>query len=218
MHGSHLIAILLLTISSNADNVVVGIAFGVKGTSVPLTSNLLIAAISGAGTLLSMLAGKTMASFVQSELAAWAGGLMIVGTGVWVLIQEARLLHSAGPSRPQRKAEEKAVSDVTVLRRVFMLLDNPCAVDRNQSGRVGLKESLPLGLAVTLNNLVYGLAAGLMGLNPALTTCFVVVFSIFSLWLGLAVGCSLGYRWLGRLAGPVSGLLLIFVGIYSIFL
>ncbi len=98
-----------------------------------------------------------------------------------------------------------------------MLLDNPCAVDRDLSSRVGLKESLPLGLAVTLNNLVYGLAAGLMGLSPALTTCFVVTLSIFSLWLGLAVGCSLGYRWLGRLAGPASGLLLIFVGIYSIF-
>ncbi len=217
MHELHLLAILLLTISSNADNVVVGIAFGVRGTRVPLASNLLIAAISATGTLLSMLAGKTMAGFVQSQLAAWIGGLMIIGAGVWVLIQEAKLLHLAGPSTAQSKAERKASSEETLFRRAVMLLDNPCAADRDSSGHISLKESFPLGLAVTLNNLVYGLAAGLMGLSPALTTCFVIIFSIFSLWLGLRAGCSLGHRWLGRLAGPVSGLLLIFVGIYEIF-
>ncbi len=76
---------------------------------------------------------------------------------------------------------------------------------------------LPAGLALTLNNLVHGLAAGMIQLSLALTTSFVVIFSILALWLGTLTGCSLGSRWLGRLAGPVSGLLLIFVGFYEIF-
>ncbi len=218
VHGLHLASILLLASASNADNLGVGIAYGVKGTSIPLASNLLIAAITGTGTLLSMLAGTTIATLIQPELAALMGGLVIIGAGVWVLIEEARRRPVGRPPRGQTNVKGNAISEATALRKLFILLDNPCAADRDLSGHVDLKESFLLGSALTLNNLVNGLAAGLLGLSPVITTCFVVILSVLALWVGISAGCSVGYRWLGRLAGPVSGFILIFVGICSLFL
>jgi putative Mn2+ efflux pump MntP len=56
MRPLHVLAVLVLATSSNFDNVGVGIAYGIRGTCIPFASNLIIAVISGTGTLLSMLA------------------------------------------------------------------------------------------------------------------------------------------------------------------
>jgi putative sporulation protein YtaF len=96
MHGLHLLSTASLAISSSADNVGVGIAFGIRGTNLPLASNIFIAAITGSGTLLSMLAGKTMASFLKPEAATVLGGLVIIVTGVWIIVQEIRRQHGTG--------------------------------------------------------------------------------------------------------------------------
>ncbi len=218
MHGLHLVSILLLATSSTADNVGVGMAFGIRGVNVPLGPNLLIAFITGAGTLVSMLAGKTIAGLMTAEAANLVGGLVIIGTGVWVFVQETKRPRKAGP--PEEKAVNKAETGhrVTTLKRFLTILDNPCVVDQDRSNRIGLRESLPLALALTLNNLVNGLAAGIMALSPALTTLFVIILSIPTIWLGTRTGCSIGYRWLGRLAGPVSGIMLIAVGILEMLL
>ena len=216
MHGLHLISILLLAASSTADNVGVGIAFGARRMNVPLVPNLLIAFITGAGTLVSMLAGKTIAGFLTPQTANLLGGLVIIGTGVWVFVQETRRFLRPGSGEKDRQARGEPVLHGSGPKRLLVILDNPCAIDRDASNRIRLKETLLLGLALTLNNLVNGLAAGIMGLSPTLTTLLVMVFSIPTIWLGIRTGCSLGYRWLGRLAGPVSGVLLVVVGILEI--
>jgi putative sporulation protein YtaF len=216
MQGLHLISILSLASSSSADNLMVGIAFGVRGTRLPFLSNLLIAALNGAGTLLSMIAGNVIAGLLKPRLATWTGATVIIGIGVWMVIQEMRLRHGVGlPEKQPRAARESIVRD-TVFRRIAAILDNPCAADSHFSGYVDFKESFLLGLALTFTNLVSGLAAGLMGLSPALTTFLSVVFNLAAIWIGMRTGCSLSYRWLGSSAGPISGLLLIFVGIYEI--
>jgi putative Mn2+ efflux pump MntP len=92
MYGLHLLSVLLPVSSSPADNVAVGIAFGIKRTNIPLTANLVIAALSGIGTLVSMLAGKTIAGYLEPKAATLLGGLSIIATGIWVTIQEMRHL------------------------------------------------------------------------------------------------------------------------------
>jgi hypothetical protein len=57
----------------------------------------------------------------------------------------------------------------------------------------------------------------MMGLSLSLVTSFTVVFSVLAIWLGRSAGNSVGYRWIGHLTGPVSGLLLISIGVHEIF-
>ncbi|OPY77248.1 MAG: manganese efflux pump MntP [Syntrophorhabdus sp. PtaU1.Bin153] len=219
MQGFHLISILSVASSSSADNLTVGIAFGIKGTRLPFTSNLLISLLNGAGTLVSMVAGNTIAGFLKPERSTIAGATVIIAVGVWAIIQEIRLHYRAESPGEQPVAARTSTSITrhTVFRRIFSILNNPCTADRDISDYIDIKEGFLLGLALTFTNLVSGLAAGLMGLSVALTTFFAVIFNFAAMWFGIRAGCSVGYRWLGHLAGPLSGLLLISVGVYEIF-
>ena len=80
-----------------------------------------------------------------------------------------------------------------------------------------IRETVLLGVALTLNNLVNGVAAGLLGLSLSLVTSFVVIFSILAIWAGRSTGRSLRYQWIGTVTGPASGLILVSIGIYEIF-
>ncbi len=49
MPNLHLLTILLLSFSSNLDNVGVGVSYGIRKINIPFTSNLLIAVVTRGG-------------------------------------------------------------------------------------------------------------------------------------------------------------------------
>ena len=83
-----ILAIFLLALSSNLDNVGVGTSYGTRTINIPFSSNLLIAFITTIGTCLSMAAGNKISNFINPNISNAIGALMIGGTGVWVLIWE----------------------------------------------------------------------------------------------------------------------------------
>ncbi|HME43903.1 MAG TPA: hypothetical protein VKF36_12505 [Syntrophorhabdales bacterium] len=217
MHTIHLLSILALATSSNFDNVGVGIVYGVRGTCISFTSNLIIALISGTGTLLSMLAGASLYRVLKPELATVVGGLILIGIGVWVIIQGTRRVRKAGSSVEQLQDARKVISQHVMFSNILKFLDDPFFLDKVCSTHIHIRETVLLGVALTLNNLVNGVAAGLLGLSLSLVTSFVVIFSIIAIWAGRSAGRSIRYRWIGTVTGPVSGLLLVLIGIYGIF-
>jgi putative sporulation protein YtaF len=118
----------------------------------------------------------------------------------------------------RRQEMTRAIPETSLVGRVFMILDNPFSADQDFSRHIDKKEALLLGFALSLNNLVNGVAAGIAGLGPVLVTILVVIFSILTLWGGMSAGYRFGSRLLGNCTGVVSGVLLIFIGIYQIFL
>src|SRR5512136_986532 len=129
MHTIHLLSILALATSSNFDNVGVGIAYGIRGTCIPFTSNVIIALISGTGTFLSMLAGVWLYHMLKPEVATLVGGLTMIGIGVWVIIQGAGQLHKARSPKEQLQDGTRDLSRHTTLRKIFKVLDDPFIVD-----------------------------------------------------------------------------------------
>ncbi len=216
MRKFELLPIVFLALSSNGDNVAVGIAYGLGRINVPLPSNLLIAVVTGAGTLASMWLGQAIGSVMNPGLASAVGGAIIVAIGGWVIFQSIRAatrdnsalnatIYSGQRPRPGP------------LRRLMLVLDNPVGADTNFSRRIELKESWMLAIALSLNNVINGVAAGMLRMNPVLTTLFVMLFSVLTLSAGLTAGYQLGKRWLGSLSGVVSGLLLVALGLYEIY-
>lgn len=216
MRTVHLFSILTLAISSNFDNLGVGIAYGIRGTCIRFPSNLLIALITGAGTLLSMLAGTTLYRFLRPESATLIGGLAMIGIGVWVIVQATGRLRKAKTSSEQMQDPGSVISRHIMFSHIMKFLDDPFFLDRVCSTHIHVRETVLLGMALTLNNLVSGVAAGMLGLSLSLVTSFVAVFSILAIWAGRSAGRSYRYRWIGTASGPVSGLLLIAIGIYEI--
>jgi putative sporulation protein YtaF len=150
---------------------------------IPIASNFIIALISGAGTLLSMLAGTSLYRMLKPELATVVGGLVMIGIGVWVIIQGTRQLHRA-TFNEQPPTGPTDLSRYATLRKILTVFDDPFIVDPQCSGNVNARASILLGLGLTLNNLVNGVAAGMMGLSLSLVTFFTVLFSILAIWLG----------------------------------
>jgi putative sporulation protein YtaF len=210
MRKFDLLPILLLAISSNGDNVAVGVAYGLGRIGVPLSSNLLIAAVTGAGTLASVWLGQAIACTLDARLASVVGGLVIIAIGGWVVVQATR---SRLRGQHARKVQENRVG---ALGRLIQVLNNPVSADRDFSRRIEVKESWMLAVALSLNNAANGVAAGMLRMNPVFTTLFVMVFSVLTLSAGLAVGYQAGKRWLGSLSGILSGLLLVALGLYEI--
>ncbi|MGB8885378.1 MAG: sporulation membrane protein YtaF [Candidatus Korobacteraceae bacterium] len=214
MNWATLLPVLLLALSSNGDNIGVGVAYGVRRINVPLASNFIIALITGAGTLISMLLGQTIGNTMQPKLASVLGGTIIAGIGLWVIAQSTR---TAG--RRENSGYALITADGSHLggfKKLICVLDNPVSADRDFSRHIDLKEGCLLAVSLSLNNVVNGIAAGIVGLAPALTTVLVMIFSMFTLWGGVAAGSQYGRRWLGNFANLFSGLLLLAIGAYEI--
>ena len=87
--------------------------------------NLLIALITGAGTLLSMLAGTTLYRFLRPELATLIGGLAMIGIGVWVIVQATGRLRKAKSSTGQLQDPGSVISRHVMFSHVMKFLDDP---------------------------------------------------------------------------------------------
>ena len=113
---------------------------------------------------------------------------------------------------------EEDVREANLVGRVSMILDNPFIADQDFSRHIDRKEALLLGFALSLNNVVNGVAAGIAGLSPLLVTILVCIFSVLTIWAGVSAGYRFGVLVPGRCTGVVSGILLVFIGIYQVFL
>ncbi len=206
--------ILLLAISSNGDNVAVGVAYGLGRIEVPLTSNFLIAVVTGICTFASMWLGHGIGSMMSPRLANSTGGAIIAAIGGWVIFQSIR-------SNGKRSVEASEQAPLQgrrsgMFRRLMRVLENPVGADSNFSRQIEPKESWLLAIALSLNNAVNGIAAGMVGMNPILLTAAVMLFSVLMLSAGLAAGSQLSRRWLGGFSGVLSGLMLMLLGLYEI--
>ncbi len=216
MADLHILTIFLLALSSNLDNIGVGTSYGVRRIRIPFGPNLLIAVITTAGTFVAMTIGNGINNIITPDVANALGALLIGGTGAWVFIQEF--------SRSDEKETETAellqktnFANQSFFRKMLTILDHPFMADTDFSGDISVKEGFLLALALTLNNLTNGIGAGLLGLNKALTTTFVALLSIVTIWFGVAFGRYSGVHWFGRFSGRISGLILIFLAIYEYF-
>jgi putative Mn2+ efflux pump MntP len=73
MNLQQILAIFLLALSSNMDNVGVGTSYGARKINIPFNSNLLIAFITTCGTYLSMALGNEIAGFINPNIASALG-------------------------------------------------------------------------------------------------------------------------------------------------
>ncbi|GJM75500.1 hypothetical protein HMSSN036_77160 [Paenibacillus macerans] len=80
-------AVIAIGLASNLDNAGVGIAYGVRKIHIPWYSNLAISFISFLATLVSGLFGSWLSLWFHPWIGQILGTLVIVGVGVWVLLQ-----------------------------------------------------------------------------------------------------------------------------------
>ena len=190
----HILSSLVFAISANTDNFVVGVSYGIKKIKIGLVSNLLIALISLLGTILSMSVGKIIFNFLPGNTSNLIGSIILIIIGGWTIV----------------KPLLKSISDG--------VLENPEKVDIDNSSNIDAKESIILAFALTINNVGLGIGASITGLNIVITSSLTFVFSLLMIIVGYALGSYYLSKVFSKNATIISGLIIIALGIYEMFI
>lgn len=199
-----ILSALLFSISSNLDNLVIGIAYGIKKINIGILPNCIIAFITSLGTLISMLFGSYIAKFLPTSISNSLGALIIIALGIYFIITS--LL----------KFRNKTSSKELALKDVNDMVQYAESSDLDKSGDISIKESLLVALGLTFNNLGTGVAASITGVSIKFTVISTFVLSIIIILLGESIGNRVLGKILGKYAPLFSGVLLIILGILEL--
>jgi putative sporulation protein YtaF len=205
----HLLSALFFAISSSGDSFVVGISYGIKKVRINFLNNILVAVISGLGTILSMFFGKFIRNFISNYYANMLGSWLLIALGIYMLISSLRN-KSCIPNNCK--------GDTKHYNGYRLLLDNPDLLDINNSKNIELNEAVSLGFVLCLNNIGLGIGASIAGLNPILTSSLTVIASIIFVPLGCFIGEKLVKNKTSNYTDIFAAFLIIILGIYELFL
>jgi len=196
-----ILSALLYGLSSNLDNLVVGIAYGIKKIKIGIIANLIIAVVTSTGTFLSMSVGSYISKFLPHSLANYLGALVIIILGVYFVTQSIiKFLNNI-------KSKELALKNITDM------IEYAEKSDLDGSGDISMKEALLVALGLTFNNLGTGVAASITGVSIQLTVISTFILSILIIIFGESIGNHVLGQFCGKYAPLFSGILLIVLGI-----
>jgi hypothetical protein len=97
---------LLFGLAANTDNLTVGIAYGMKRSSIRGAQNLLIAVVTTLVTLLALVAGQQIRTVLPTDLPGTIGGVLLIRSppGAFITNRRERWPGQAGPSPEPRGA------------------------------------------------------------------------------------------------------------------
>ena len=196
---------ILFSISSNLDNMVIGIAYGIKNIQIRFLSNILIAFITTLGTFISMHIGNLITQFISINIANMIGSSIIILLGFYFLIQSSINIY--------HNNQEINMISLKDSNNMLKYAENS---DKDNSLYIDIKEAITVGIGLTLNNVGTGIAASIAGVNLFSTLLFTFIFSISFIYIGILLGNKILGRVLGKFSPLISGIILILLGIIEI--
>ena len=185
---SALTAAALFAAACNLDTVLLSAGFAARGVVLRRGYGLVIAALTTLITWLSLALGAGAAALLGGRTAQVLGGLVLAGMGAWFLLDWLRR-----PGPPPEGAEEAEEAEAA-----------------------GLRGCVALAAALAVNNAGAGAAAGVSGISPGLAAAANLLATLGALPLGRTLGSRLAGRLLGKYALPLTGGLLILLGLAAL--
>lgn len=105
---------LLLSISSNLDNIIFGIGYGALNISIPIKSASIISGITACVTAVFMMLGTALGELLNVSIANVVGGALLIAIGIYFLISEVVM----------SKKEESEVKDIISLKSIILIALN----------------------------------------------------------------------------------------------
>lgn len=191
---------LLFGIAASLDAFLVGISYGIRKIHISNRQNLFISLVTLLGTCSSIIVGTWLAPLLPATVATLAGSIILILYGLYYIVKFMLLTLQ----KYLRKKQAPEISSTTA------------ASEKNTVPSLSLSACIRLGFFLSLNNMGIGLSASIAGL-PLCTAVFITLLcSISFLFLGNRLGCSRLLAFVEKAADPLSGLLLILLGICEI--
>ncbi len=170
------LSVFLFALACNLDTLTLAVGFGARGIPPSLKRDLTLAGVTTLITTLAVCLGALGGDRFPEALTDRGGGLILIGMGLWTLLDWLRSLG---------QTEEMTAQG----------------------------DYLALAAVLALNNAGAGLAAGVGGLSPVWSGGANFLVSLLFLSLGIRLGGKLRDGRLSRLALPLSGVLLVLLGL-----
>ena len=188
---------LLFGISASLDALLVGMALGLQKVPLPARHNLLISTVTLIGTVISIGLGSLLLPLFPTGIGTRIGSSVLILFGLyyvgkWLL---SKWCCSFSPD------------------------SNLCQEKKKFAGQreLSLPQTLALGCALSMNNIGIGFSASITGLPflPASVSTFFCSFGFLT--LGSRLGRSVLLQRVGEYADPISGFLLILLGLWQLY-
>jgi putative Mn2+ efflux pump MntP len=155
---------LLFGIAANADNLTVGISYGMRRRRIGWQHNLLIAVITTLITLVALALGREIREILPPGSPDMLGGALLMAFAAWSFYRE--------------RAEASAWTPVPILKSA-------------EGASVGTGESLFLSGTLAINNVGLALAGGIGGVGYVVAGLSIFGLSIVMLASGQAIGSNI---------------------------
>ena len=189
---------LLFGISASLDALLVGIGYGLRRVRIRAWQNLFISFIALLGTCISACIGSSLLPLLPPFLGSCIGSLILILLGVYYVTKWIFTLMK------NRKLSCKENGELIV-----MSAGQPLP-------QLSAWETLILSMTLSVNNIGIGLSASMAGLPLLPSAIATFVCSLIFLLAGNRLGRSHFLQILGCAADPLSGLLLIGLGILQL--
>lgn len=213
-----------LALALSIDGLAVGIAYGMRGITVPLRSLLIIGTCSAACFFVALSAGRFVAGMMDFSAPHLIGSSILIVLGSWHIakgwLDRERASNGAktqaGIDGPGDSSWATLVRiRIRALGVVVHVLREPGRADLDSSGAIETGEAFLLGLALGLDATAVGFGAAFIGVSFSFIG--VVALAQLSLtWFGLRLGARFGRGWLGEKGYYVPGLILILLGLLQL--
>lgn len=193
-----IIASIVLSLSTNIDNLAVGAAYGIKKFQVSRSANLLIALLSGISTFASMSLGDEISRLLAPHLAQELGSGILIFLGCLTIANLLKLKFTHLQNKRRKVSNNDIICGTAQLEQTL-----------------SIKEAWVLGLALTITNWGTGIGAGIAQLDSVLTSCLSFLSSLIMIGGGAYLGNLATTYVSGKKLEFVAGILLIGLGFYE---
>jgi putative sporulation protein YtaF len=227
-HQVPILSLLMLAFAVSLDGFGVGVMYGLRKIRIPFLSVAIIACCSGVVIFASMQIGVYISRLLAPHYARSAGGVILIGIGLWALYQLYRQKEDdsasvetgqnvASGEELQASAKKQLLNiELKRLGLVIQILRTPSIADVDRSGNISASEAALLGLALSLDAFGAGIGAALIGFPPLLTSAVIALASGIFLATGLRIGFIYSeLAWLRKLS-VLPGCVLIIMGIMKL--
>lgn len=190
-----ILMIVFLTLAATADSFIIAFNYGVKKVIISNSSNFFISILCLCGTLVSMFIGKTLGSLVSIHVADIIGSAVLVILAVYMLYNALK---------------SDSGEDQTYTR-------NPSAVDKDDSKVIELRESLLIGILLSVNNMGMGIGAGIAGMPVSITPVICAAASFLFIKAGCVCGRHITSVKLSKTLEIISAVLVLLLGTLGFF-
>ena len=219
--------ILILAFSSSIDSFGIGITYGLRKIKLSLLSNITLFIISIIITSSSILIGKNLNYILPEFITSLIGSLLLILMGSLIIFQVI--------NKKEKKQNSETIISISCAHNesqkihqffikflgiTIQIIKDPISSDLDNSKKIDIKESIYLGITLSIDSFCIGIGSSILGISSILFPILVSVFQIIFLSIGRLFAIRVGQttKIPDNTWNLVSGILLIFIGISKLFI